>query len=182
MSRCRFGRFAIDYVDGVLNPGKREEFERHLEACPSCQYDCVEYKKVIEIMDADEVPLPDSIYFEDLKARAHQKTEKKRNLRWWFFPATLVPAAAAAVFVFILTGGLGKARDTVEISIDMSGLMHDADVSRLVLPKIVDNELAAQFDELEDYFTTDIDENIGEMSDAETSELVKKLNEKYGKI
>ncbi|HEX7321237.1 MAG TPA: zf-HC2 domain-containing protein [bacterium] len=182
MSRCGFSRFVIDYADGVLDPGKRETFQRHLDACPSCQRECAEHRKVIEIMSLDEVPLPDSNYFEDLKVRVRQTPEKKKPLRWWVFPAALVPAAAAAVFVFVLIGEMGKARDTVEISVDMSGFMHDADVSRLVLSKIVDNDLTAQFEELEDYVTTDIDENIGEMSETERSELVKKLNEKYGKI
>jgi hypothetical protein len=180
MNRCRFSRFVIDYTDGALDPGKKEAFARHLDACPACQRECTEYRKIIEIMDADEVPVPDSACFKGFKARIRQITGKKRPFRWWIVPAASVPAAAA-VFVFVLIGGLGKARDTVEMSIDISGFMHDADVSRLVLPKIVDKDLTAQFDELEDYFTTDIDENIGEMSDAERNEFVKKLNEKYGR-
>lgn len=41
--------FLADYVDGTIAPRRREEFERHIRVCPSCQAYLDGYRRTIEL-------------------------------------------------------------------------------------------------------------------------------------
>ncbi len=52
--------FLMDYLDGTLPPGRRQEFERHLGVCPSCIAYLESYESTIRLGKSALAPSEES--------------------------------------------------------------------------------------------------------------------------
>jgi len=178
MKSCKKSDLIIAYLDRMLDPNDALLFEDHINICPFCQEEIAAYKRTFEILDADEVPVPEPAYFDRLKTAIRQNIIRPGQKTLWTIVKVLVPVAA----VLILFVVLHKPKGTVEMSVDVSSIIQDENFNNMLLGKIIDDRIVEQFNALEDYYASDIEENIGELSSAEKTEFIKRLSAKYNKI
>ena len=63
-----------EYLDGSVDPGLRQELERHLSECPNCWVVCDTTKKTIQIYrGVSPYPVPEGVH-ERLLAALHKRT------------------------------------------------------------------------------------------------------------
>ncbi len=66
MTTCRdLADFLMDYLDGELPEVQRDEFERHLHACPPCVAYLETYKQTVRlgksVCQGPDEPVPDDV-------------------------------------------------------------------------------------------------------------------------
>ncbi len=108
MTTDPFSEWAGSYVLGALNAEDRVTFEAHLESCPSCKRDVMEFSALpglLALIDEHDLDEPPAAILEGATAivTADSPLERRRTRRWQL--ATLVAGAAAAVLAAVLVFG-----------------------------------------------------------------------------
>lgn len=177
MNTCaEFQRKIIDYVEKQLTEQEYKRFYEHLQHCKQCQGEYIAVEKLYEILDTDEVILPEKKFFVNL--RSHVKQDKLR-IRWFTVPKIIkifVPVFAAVAILLLLD----RPDKTVEITIPTSALLEDEEIAHLGLSGVIDDELIHELSIVERYLPFEIDETIDELTEKEQSILIKNLSKKYG--
>ncbi len=73
----KLSEFLLDYVSGELPEADREEFERHLKACPPCIAYLDTYREAVRLgkeamQEAREAPVPEELAKAILACRPNQ--------------------------------------------------------------------------------------------------------------
>lgn len=176
MKSCPFEKKVIDYIEGEMSLGEVSDFENHLTGCDRCQKEVAELKRFHQILANDEVPIPNSAFFDKLKVRIRQKEIVHRRYPVWQLVRIFVPAAVVILMIFVL---FNRPKHTVEILVPISGLLEDKDFNNLLLDKIIDERMFAHFSALEEYFIPDIEGSVSEFDAEQKSEFIKILSEKF---
>lgn len=177
MSICKdFKSKVLDYMENQMNEAEHMKFDEHLKQCSSCQKEYASLKILYEVLDRDEVVLPENEFFDNLKIRVRQKDITPRRSYVWKISRVLVPIAVAAAIVLLFY----QPDKTTEIAVPVAELLKDREIASYALTRIVDDVIISELTEIEDYFLLDVDEVIDELTDEEKEEFIKDLYEKYG--
>lgn len=176
MKNCKYRDKVINYIDGQLNYQEAYDFESHLKTCGSCQKEIIEFKRVYEILDNDEVPVPEQGFFDKLRIRIRMKEIILKPSPVWQITRIAAPVLAVLVVVFLI---FNKPRGTIEITVPISSLLQNEDFNNLLLDRIIDDKVVTHFTTLEDYFTPNIEEYLNEFSEDEKVEFIKIITEKF---
>jgi predicted anti-sigma-YlaC factor YlaD len=166
----------LDYLEHLLSDAEQKEFEEHLQQCSSCQKEYLSLKKLYGILDRDEVILPETQFFDDLKVTVRQKDSTPQRSSVWKITRVLIPVAVTAAIVLLLY----QPSQTTEISVPVADLLEDRDIASYALSQIVDDALVNELTGIEDQFMYDIDEILDELSAEQKAQFIKVLYEKYG--
>ena len=112
-------------IDGRLDEGARDLFERHLEACPACRKAEKEYRAMFSLLreGRDAAPLPR--FWERLEPRLREETEMVPLLFWERWSLRAIPVFLALV---LLLGGFHFfAPEAVEVSQSATLLLENRD-------------------------------------------------------
>ncbi|MEO0190475.1 MAG: zf-HC2 domain-containing protein [candidate division WOR-3 bacterium] len=174
MKSCRYSKNIIDYIEGLMPLNERADFESHLKICSDCQKEVNEIKKLYEILNKDEVPELNGIFFEDIRMRISKK-EIYYKLPLWKIFGILVPMLT--VFILILLNL--KTEQMVEFSIPVSELLDDEYLNSLLLDKIIDKKIITNFEILEEYLTPTVEQDLDEMNKDELKVFMEVLSQRY---
>lgn len=166
----------VDFIEGRVSEDKRVLFDDHLKQCSRCHEEYVSIKKLYEVLDADEVVLPERQFFDNLRLKMRQREIVPR----WFtvkrFLRIFVPACVAAVLLVIL---IPRPTETIEIAIPTSTLLEDEEIADISLEGVISDELIDDMTVLEDYFTLGVDESINELTEEEQATFVQFVSTQY---
>jgi anti-sigma factor RsiW len=112
-------------IDGRLDEGARDLFERHLEACPACRKAEKEYRAMFSLLreGRDAAPLPR--FWERLEPRLREETEMVPLLFWERWSLRAIPVFLALV---LLLGGFHFfAPEAAEVSQSATLLLENRD-------------------------------------------------------
>jgi len=120
MNCDRCSDILIDYMDGTLDPGLKDEVRNHLESCPECSR---EYEELTEIRRAvsleDSAPVPSAEVLEKLSEAAKDETAAERIplRKKWSLTRILIPALSAtiALSVWFYYGYLDSGHETADM-------------------------------------------------------------------
>jgi hypothetical protein len=166
----------IDFVENQLSEQECRKYYEHMQHCRQCQREYTAGKRLFEMLDADEVVLPEEIFFDELRQRVRKEKLRLRPFSLKNIIRVLIPVCAAAAILLILN----RPSTTVEITVPTSALLKDEDVASLTLARVIDEELINEMSAVENYWSLDIDETIEGMTEEERTELIENLHEKYG--
>jgi len=186
MNECNYDELIIDYMEDNLTPDQRRDFEAHLAGCPSCAVEMRKLRKLFGMLTEDPVVTPEPNFWREITERARSEGAErkpilfpKRGFAWWKLAPVLVPALTVLGFLIFHRPNA----KTVEIPIAVENVIRDAGLDRLMLGRIVDDDLVESMDQVERYYETELDEVIVEMDSMEQGELIHKISEQYvGKI
>lgn len=168
----------VDFLEEQVSSSEREELSNHLDRCPACAREFQELKRLLGILDEDEVILPTTEVFDKMKAGIRlQRTYSKPISRLRvILPKVLVPAFITAVLLLIF---LWPRNGTVEFSIPVTDLIEDEDIAAIVLMGTIDKRMAKELAAVEDCFLPATEEAIDELTINEGEALIIALNRKY---
>uniref|UniRef100_A0A7C4TAD6 Zf-HC2 domain-containing protein n=1 Tax=candidate division WOR-3 bacterium TaxID=2052148 RepID=A0A7C4TAD6_UNCW3 len=175
MKRCRFNKRIIDYIEDLMTEQDRFAFENHLKTCKDCEKEVSQIKKIYEILDREEVPMPSREFFEGLKSQIRIKRIPYR-LPFWKIFGILAPVLGIIIFIILFNQ---KGERVIEIAVPISNLTLDEDLNRLLLDKIIDEKIINQFSVLEEYFAPDIEEYLENMNKDEIKDLIEIIDGRY---
>jgi hypothetical protein len=186
MKECNYDILIIDYLEDNLTPNQRRDFEAHLAGCSSCAAETQKLRKLFGMLAEDPVVAPELNFWREIEERVRSEAVErkpisisKRGFAWWKLAPVLVPALTVLGFLVFHRPNA----KTVEIPIAVENVIRDADLDRLMLGRIVDDDLVESMDQVEHYYETELDEVIVEMDSMEQGELIQKIAEQYvGKI
>jgi hypothetical protein len=186
MKACNYGKLIIDYMEDNLSQNQRRDFESHLAGCSICAAEVSKLRKLFGLLTEDPVITPEPMFWQEIEERVRSEAvEKKpiiiprRGFAWWKLVPALVPALAVLGF-FIFHRPEAK---TVEIPIAVENVIRDANLDRLMLNRIVDEDLVKSMNQVEHFYETELNEVIVELDSTEKNELIQKISEQYvGKI
>lgn len=120
MNCDRCSEILIDYMDGTLDAGQKDEVRNHLESCPECSR---EYEELGEIRRAvsleDSAPVPSADLLERLSRAAKDETAADRIplRKKWGLTRILIPALSAtiALSVWFYYGYFDTGNETVDM-------------------------------------------------------------------
>jgi len=92
------------YIDNELNENERHVVEEHLRHCSSCQKIVEQFKTLDTSLREVEFEEPSREFVFNLKKNVMEKIKKRHGPVIWKFLPVLLPVAAAAVLVLIITG------------------------------------------------------------------------------
>lgn len=177
MSTCKeFKGRLIDLIEQNLSPEECEKLEKHRAHCTSCQREYLELRRLYDVLDQDDVPLPTDEYFESIRTAARQRAIPFRSSIIRKIAQVLVPAAVVGV-LFVL---MYRPEKTVEMRVPTTTLLQDRDVASLSLQGVVTEELVNDLLVVEEDVSPDIEELIDELSDQEEEKFVEYMVTKYG--
>ncbi len=177
MSTCKeFKSRLIDLIEENLSREECEKLEKHRAQCTSCQREYLGLRRLYDVLDQDEVPLPTDEHFERMRTTARQRTIPFRSSIIRKIAQVLVPAAmVAALFVLLY-----RPEKTVEMWVPTTTLLQDRDVAGLSLQGVVTEELVNDLLVIEDDVSPNIDEMLNELSAQEQKDFVDHMMAKYG--
>jgi hypothetical protein len=166
----------IEYVEETLDPVEEKRLSEHVRTCPACQAELNRYVHLFELLDKDEVEMPDYTFFDAVKQRARQieLMPARRFTRWL---KVLVPICAAVVIIVIL---LGRGEKSIEMSVPISTLLEDEEIAHIGLTSIINDKLVDELVAIEDYLLSEADLALEELTDEEEEYLLQILHDKYG--
>lgn len=159
-----------------MQPEQKFLFERHLNECEECQQELSEYKKLYELIDRDEISLPEKEFFERIRENI-RKEEISLKKSFWKVLGVLAPVFGLIVFLIILNF---NKEQSIEIPISISNLLQDENLNTLLLERVINDELINQFNVIEEYFSEESAQMLKEMTQDEKLEFIKILSNKYG--
>ncbi len=175
MNDCQFKDQIINYIEGLMDIESRAIFEKHLKECPACQKELLAVKKVYEIIDKDEVIVPPKEFFEQLKDNVRRK-EIVIKRPFWKIIGVLAPVLGVLVFVLFFIQGKEQ---SVEMTISVSNISQDEYLNTLLLERIIDNDIADQFNQLEEYLELDVEQSVRNLTADEKEIFLKLISIKY---
>jgi len=177
MNTCEeFKNKLIDYFENQLSEQEYKKYREHLRYCRQCQKEYGAVKKLYEILDTDEVVLPEETFFDDLRLRVRREKMRFRSSILQNIIKIFVPIFAAAAILLILS----RPETTVEIAVPTSALIEDEEIASLSLSGVIDEELIKEMSIIESYLPFEIDETIDGLTNEERAELIKQLYKKCG--
>ncbi len=172
----RFKKNIIDFIEGRVSEDKRVLFDDHLKQCSRCHDEYVSIKRLYEVLDADEVVLPERQFFDNLSVKMRQREIVPR----WFtkrkFLRIFVPACVVAVLLVVF---IPRPTETIEIAIPTSTLLEDKEIADISLEGVISDDLIDDMTVLEDYFTLGVDESISELTEEEQATFVQFVSNQY---
>jgi anti-sigma-K factor RskA len=186
MKECENVKLSIDYVEDGLTLEQRTDFEKHMSNCRSCLAEVQRLRKLLGLLSEDKVPAPEPSFWhgieETIKTESSGKgpiTLRGKRIELWKLIPVLVPVAAVLGFLILHQPDT----KTVDLPISVNNVIKDVDLDRLMLGRIVDDDLVESMNQVEHYYQTELDEVIVEMDSTEQVELIQKITEQYvGKI
>ncbi|MEO0184221.1 MAG: zf-HC2 domain-containing protein [candidate division WOR-3 bacterium] len=176
MKDCRFKDKVIEYFEKLMDDKDKIVFENHLKDCSACQEQLSTMQKIYEIMDKDEISLPEKEFFERLKNDIRRKEVYVKKPFWKIF-GILAPVLGILIFIVLVNF---RKEQSVEIAIPTSYFTQDAYLNTLFFERIVDNGIVNQFNLLDEYFVVDIDEGLQELTTEQKEKLLELMSKKYG--
>lgn len=178
MNICaEFKRKIIDYIENQLIEHEHKKFKEHLQYCEQCQSEYSRVKRLYEVLDKDEVILPENEFFENLRTKVRQKKIVLRRFNTQKIMRIFVPVLAAAAAILLL---LNRPSRTVEITVPMAALLDDKEIASLGLGGVINEELINDLLVVEEYISSETDETIDELTEEEQVEFIESLYKKYG--
>ena len=105
MSKCRYGKAALLYPNGMLSPAEKKRFEKHLSACAECRA-AVENEMEIRSLYAEAAPAAPSAGFDERILRNLRATPPRPSpTRDWgnaIFARRLIPVAACISILMLI--------------------------------------------------------------------------------
>uniref|UniRef100_A0A7V3VUU4 Zinc-finger domain-containing protein n=1 Tax=candidate division WOR-3 bacterium TaxID=2052148 RepID=A0A7V3VUU4_UNCW3 len=175
MNECKNKDKVIKYVEMLMDEQEKNIFERHLDECETCRQELIAIKKFYEVMGKDEVPLPESIFFEKLRDRIRDQNIEFKT-PFWKITSILAPVLGI-VILFILFNI--RKEQFVEIPVSVSNLSTDNYLNDLLLDRIIDDELVNKLTKLDHYFEYDTEQSLTELTQLEKEDLIKTIFKKY---
>ncbi|MEO0189508.1 MAG: zf-HC2 domain-containing protein [candidate division WOR-3 bacterium] len=176
MKECKNKILILEYIEGLMTPEQRLLFERHLSGCEECRRELSEYKKLYELIDKDEIPLPEKEFFERIKENIRKEKIHLKRSTWKFF-GILTPVFGLVIFLILFNL---KKEQSIEIPVSVTNLFQDENLNSLLLERVVDDELINQFNVIEEYLGIEPMQALMEMDQNEKEEFIKILYNKFG--
>jgi hypothetical protein len=182
MKECNYGRFVIDYIEDNLPHGRRCDFEAHLQSCSSCAAEVLRLRKLYGMLSEDPIIVPEPNFWREIQERVRAEAGvtrplllPRRRFAWWKLVPVLVPVMVVlAIFIFHRPD-----QKTVAIPISLNNIIQDTNLDRLMLDRIVDDDLVKSMNQAEPYYETELDGVITDLNESESEELIKKISEQY---
>lgn len=175
MKDCKDKERLIDFLEGTMSPEELTLFKKHLEECDLCRNESIELKKLYDLIDKDEVLLPEREFFEQLKENIRKKEIPLRKSIWKTFG---ILAPAFGLIIFLILSNI-KREEFVEVSIPTALLLQDENFNNLLLDRILNDELMDQFRIIEEYIQADAEQALMEMTLDERDEFINLIMSKY---
>lgn len=177
MNICkRFQKKIVDFIEGHIPEPERTLFDEHLKQCSRCRQEYVAMKRLYEMLNTDEVVLPERQFFDDIRVTMRQREIVPRWSLVRKFLRILVPVCVAAVLFVIF---FPRPTETVEIAIPTSTLLEDKDIANISLEGVIDDDFINDMSVLEDYFMFEVDESIDELTTEEQTTFVRLVSTQY---
>ncbi len=176
MKGCKYKIAILDYIEDLMQPEQRLMFERHLNGCEECRRELSGYRKLYELIDKDEISLPEKEFFERIKENIHKEEIPLKKPIWKFF-GVLAPIFSLAILLILFNF---KKEQFIEMPVHVTNLFQDENLNSLLLERIVDDELIHQFNLIEEYLGIESIQTLMEMERNEKDEFIKMLYNKYG--
>jgi anti-sigma factor RsiW len=101
---CQYIRNDLtDYLEGGLNPERRQEVSRHLETCSDCRDFSVVLKGMLAYIEQEKAVTFDPFMFTRIKPILHQPAAQRRSL---FLAGMLRPALLAIILLLMVFTGV----------------------------------------------------------------------------
>ena len=81
------------YVDGIMSPGERDEFEKHLEECSDCRESVLRLSRLVKITRRIKMKDPTDEFWQVYWKSLYRRTE--RRIAWIFI---LIGTAMIALY------------------------------------------------------------------------------------
>ncbi|MEO0122579.1 MAG: zf-HC2 domain-containing protein [candidate division WOR-3 bacterium] len=176
MKECKNKILILEYIEGLMTPEQRLLFEEHLGGCEECRRELSEYRKLYELIDKDEIPLPENEFFKRIKENIRrEKITLKRSA--WKFLGILAPVFGLVIFLILFNL---KKEQSIEIPVSVTNLFQDENLNSLLLERVVDDDLINQFNVIEEYLGIEPTQALMEMDQNEKEEFIKILYNKFG--
>lgn len=177
MNTCKeFKQHLIDLVEQKLSARDRERLEEHRAHCASCQEEYHKLKRLYELLDTDEVILPENEFFDRVRRQVHVRELPLRGHIVRKIAQVLVPAALVVAIVLLVS----RPEKTVEISVPTAALLEDRDVAQLSLEGVVTEQLLNELSIVEEDLSPGLDEMLDELTEQEKDQFVDELVALYG--
>ncbi len=176
MKNCKNKKRILDYIENLMPQDERVLFEKHLNECEECRQELSGYKKLYELIDKDEISLPEKEFFERMKENIRRE-EIPLKKQLWKFPGVLAPVFGVIIFLILFNF---KKEQSIEIPVSVTNLIQDENLNSLLLEKVVDDELMRQFNIIEEYLGIESEQTLIEMTQDEKKEFIKILYNRYG--
>uniref|UniRef100_A0A7C6AGE5 Zinc-finger domain-containing protein n=1 Tax=candidate division WOR-3 bacterium TaxID=2052148 RepID=A0A7C6AGE5_UNCW3 len=176
MKNCKNKKRILDYIENLMLQEEKVSFEKHLNECEECRQELSGYRKLYELIDKDEISLPEKEFFERIKKNI-RKEEIPLKKPLWKFLGVLAPVFGLVIFLILFKF---KKEQSIEIPVSVTNLIQDENLNSLLLEKIVDDELIKQFNVIEENLGIESEQTLSEMNQDEKEEFIKILYNKYG--
>jgi len=153
-------------------------FGEHLKNCPACQAKRAEYGELVDLLKADQPPMPDETYWASFPALVHERIEKaKARPRWkpvlgWSLPAVAM-VLIVGVALFMSKDKPNLTNLTTEEAFSYAGAASDTAIE-IPLPENTVSFITAQAEE-ELVGTRKVEELVYTLSDEQLNALEQKL-------
>lgn len=177
MSTCNdFKKHLIDLVEQKLSARDRKRFEEHRAHCASCQKEYHEVKRLYELLDADEVVLPESEFFDRVRRQVREAELPLRGRIVRKIAQVLVPVALVVAIILLVS----RPEQTVEISVPTAALLEDREIAQLSLDGVVTEQLLNELSNVEEKLSPGLDEMLDDLTEQEKNQFVDELVALYG--
>ena len=175
----------IDFVEGELSPERAGRIEAHLRTCRECAAYVESLKRTFARLSDDSVPEPPPGYWTYLPQRVRLEAGRRRRRRW---ALVLAPGAAAlAVALMVVWWGIRtpapevSTLEMITAELDTGELLESMSANE-AYDDIFLEAAAEEISSLDEYLndTDNIDDLIGNLSDAEAEALMAELNNIMG--
>lgn len=97
-------RLILCSFDGILKKGEKEELQKHLETCLSCQRKREEYQLMFDALKEKDFPEPRPYFWERLQAKLKESRKPEPWLLWKQWGMKAVPLSL--ILIVLLTTAL----------------------------------------------------------------------------
>lgn len=177
MSTCKdFRKHLIDLVERKLSARDQKELDEHRARCASCQEEYHELERLCELLDADEVVLPEKEFFDRVRRQVRERELAVRGRTLRKIARILVPVAVVVAIVLLVP----RHEKTVDIAVPTAVLLEDRDLAQLSLDGVVTEQLLDELSIVEDALSPGLDEMLDELTESEQEQFVDQLVALYG--